>query len=74
MNTARIAKISEGTSRVAFHEGRIILHVANTYPGLLKCLMEVVQNSLDSKAQNIKVKVDLEERLVVVSDDGKGVS
>ncbi|OHA39935.1 MAG: hypothetical protein A3G59_01230 [Candidatus Taylorbacteria bacterium RIFCSPLOWO2_12_FULL_47_20] len=54
--------------------GRILVHLAETYPDLMSTICELVQNGIDENATRIKVNVDLEERTLVVSDNGEGAS
>ena len=48
--------------------------VASTYPSLLDCLLEQVQNALDALAKNILVRINMGRRRISVEDDGQGVT
>lgn len=64
----------EGRTRVSLFEGIVLCRVADTYPHLHDCLMEYVQNAIDSDAKRIRLKIDLEERFFEIVDDGEGAS
>ncbi len=50
------------------------MHAADRYPDLLRVILEIVQNSIDSRALRIDVKINLQKREVAVTDDGSGAS
>jgi hypothetical protein len=62
------------TSTVQVHMGKSLIRHAQFYPDLLTMALEAVQNSIDNGAMRIKVEVDLQNRIVVFSDDGEGAS
>jgi len=72
--TSPQAQQSGKTTKLKGHMGKMILIVAQTYPQLIDFLLEVVQNAIDANPKCIKVSVDMKNRKVVITDDGKGVS
>lgn len=48
------------------------MDTSRTYPNLLKVLLEVVQNAIDSGATRIELKINQQKRLFVVYDNGNG--
>lgn len=59
---------------VGFHSGNTLGKISLTYPTLLTVILELVQNSLDSKAKEINVIIDYVKRTVKVRDDGNGIT
>jgi len=57
-----------------FHEGNTILNLANFYSDPFDVVKEVVQNSIDEKAKNIKVDINISKKDMKVFDDGRGMS
>lgn len=57
---------------IEFHQGKTIMDTAHTYPNLLKVLLEVVQNGVDSGARRIELKVNRQKRSFIVYDNGIG--
>lgn len=61
--------------RVAFNEGKVIMHLARTtYTTLIQVIAEAVQNGLDAHASKIWIIVDERSRSISISDDGDGVT
>lgn len=60
--------------RLIFHAGQALKAVADTYPSLVKTILEIVQNGLDADATNISVHIDRSRRHVIVEDNGRGVT
>lgn len=60
--------------KIQFPQGKALMHLANTYPTLALCLMEMIQNAIDAEATKVHVFVDLQRRFAVVQDNGTGVS
>lgn len=69
-----VRKRSAGTSRIGLHAGRALVYLAEKYPGLTLALAETVQNAIDANASKIFIGVDQQERTVIVTDDGDGVT
>jgi hypothetical protein len=63
-----------GSSALDFHDGNVLMTVAETYPRLLDALLEMIQNPIDAKASFIRVVVNLKRRNAMVEDDGNGAS
>lgn len=61
-------------SRIDFHRGQVLWTLANTYPSLQLTLVEAIQNGIDADATAILVGINLEQRTVVVADNGLGVT
>ncbi|HRY52458.1 MAG TPA: ATP-binding protein [Candidatus Portnoybacteria bacterium] len=61
-------------SRIGFHQGEALLRVAGVYHTLHDSILELVQNAIDAKAQNIFIFVNYLGRKCSVSDDGVGVA
>jgi hypothetical protein len=59
---------------IGFHEGHILCQVSETYPGLRKAVMEIIQNALDANAKVIYVGIDQLMHRVAVLDNGSGIS
>jgi hypothetical protein len=59
---------------LGFHQGEILHRLANTYPTLLLTLVEAAQNAIDADAETVHIGIDTVNRLVVVHDDGAGVT
>lgn len=57
---------------VQFHQGKTIMDTARTYANLLKVLLEVVQNGIDSGARRIELRVNQQKRTFTVYDNGSG--
>lgn len=62
------------SSEVDIHRGEALLNFARTYPSLMKTLIEMIQNGIDNEAKAIFVGIDLDNRQVVVSDNGVGTT
>jgi len=62
------------SSRLRMHQGQAILKIAHTYGSLLSMILEVLQNAIDSGAQNIWLRIDNKKRAITVQDDGSGAS
>jgi len=58
----------------AFHEGNNILNLASFYSDPFDVVKETVQNSIDEKAKNIMVEINIPKRVMKIFDDGKGMS
>jgi len=65
---------SVGSSNIALHQGEAMLKLAGTYPTLQEVVEEAIQNSLDSRATEIQVRVNKKTRHIAVRDNGCGVS
>ncbi len=63
-----------GTAEMDFHKGEVIMHLAGTYPTIMKILLEEVQNSIDSGATKIDLRINYQNRTIAVRDNGEGVS
>lgn len=59
-------------SEVSFNPGNTIVLFANQYPGMVRTLMEMIQNSIDAGAKRIFIGVDQMTRLAVIADNGRG--
>ncbi len=46
----------------------------NLYSNIPAVLSEVVANSWDADAENVDIKIDLEQKKVIITDDGKGMN
>lgn len=68
--------VGSSYSKISFHQGRALRHLANMYPTLQTVILELVQNSLDRDvaATKISILVNLKTRRLVVTDNGKGIS
>jgi len=62
------------THRVQFHMGEVLCRLAETYPGLLKAVIEAVQNGIDADATVIYVGIDQLQCRVAVCDNGSGIT
>ncbi len=61
--------------RLDVNMGKVILHLAkSTYTTLIAVIVEAVQNALDAKATDIWIAVDERKRIIVVADNGEGVT
>lgn len=56
------------------HAGNALKYITDNYPTLSKVILELVQNSLDSDANEIYVSVDYNQRTIYVRDNGSGIS
>lgn len=56
------------------HYGKLLWHVALTYPSLALTIVEMVQNGIDAGATEIFVGVDLREARAFAADNGRGVT
>jgi hypothetical protein len=54
--------------------GQVLCRLSETYPGLLKAVIEAVQNGIDADATVIFVGIDQRERRVAVCDNGSGIT
>jgi hypothetical protein len=60
---------------VGMHEGKALAKLAKTYPSVVRMLLEFIQNSIDSGAKKIMVRIDFRnDRSVIVRDDGDGTT
>ena len=59
---------------VHFHQGKTLIDVSNTYPTILKAVLEAVQNGIDNDGMHIAVRIDQQKRKITVTDDGEGAS
>lgn len=72
MSDSKKARRSKDTSPVRFYEGRMLIQAANLYRGLLRSLLESVQNALDADASRIFIGVNQKLQTAVVLDNGEG--
>ncbi|MFA5163444.1 MAG: ATP-binding protein [Patescibacteria group bacterium] len=56
------------------HAGNALKYITDNYPTLSKVILELVQNSLDSDANEIYISVDYNQRSIYVRDNGSGIS
>ncbi len=56
------------------HMGNTMGYVTDRYPTLMRVVLEIVQNSLDSEATEISVVIDYKTRMLAVRDNGSGIS
>lgn len=56
------------------HVGAAIMSAADTYPKVIKVVLEAIQNSMDAGAINIWLVIDWKKRRIDIYDDGEGVS
>ncbi len=63
-----------GTVQMGVHIGNALRYVTDNYPTLIKVILELIQNSLDSEANVIRVSVNYKTRSLSVSDNGLGIS
>lgn len=61
-------------SVLGVHVGNVLAMVANKYPSLELTLVEMVQNAIDASASNVAICIDRTARLVIVLDNGLGVT
>jgi len=61
------------TMALDIHKGSSIMHLAATYPLLGEVIEEAIQNSIDSEAKKIVVKVNWKQRFIAIRDNGVGV-
>ena len=61
-------------TRLAFHEGEVLLRLAAIYNNLHRTMLEMIQNAIDANAKRVFVKIDLDRRDAMVIDDGEGIS
>lgn len=73
-SSAGTVQAGSGSSPASIHQGNSLKVFANRYPTLRATLKEIVQNGIDQGAGHIFVGVDLDKRVVVVLDDGKGTT
>ncbi len=69
-----LPRTRRGQSALDFHDGHVLMTVAETYPKLLDALLEMIQNPIDAQAQHIRVVVNLQRHNAMVEDDGNGAS
>ena len=69
-----ISRARRGQSVLDFHDGHVLMTVAETYPKLLDALLEMIQNPIDARASFIRVVINLKRRTAMVEDDGNGAS
>jgi len=63
-----------GTIKMGIHVGNALRYVTDNYPTLMKVILELVQNALDSDANRIRVNVNYKTRSLSVNDNGTGIS
>lgn len=61
-------------SKLAFHEGKALIRLAEKYPTLLAVILESIQNAIDTLASTVWVTVNLHRSTVTVRDDGTGAT
>jgi len=69
----KVATVEKGFTSVGVHMGNTLLRYAGDYSDLLQTVREMVQNSLDSRANVISVIVNFRQRTIEVWDNGQGV-
>ncbi len=57
-----------------FHAGNALRNIADNYPTLSKVVLESIQNSIDSGATFISVFINYFERVIIINDNGCGIS
>ena len=62
------------THALRYHDGAVLYHLASTYDNLTKTLVEAVQNAVDADAQTVVIGIDVRAHLVMVMDDGVGIT
>ncbi len=71
---AEAVQAGSGSSPAGVHQGNAIMYYADRYPTLRAALKEMVQNGIDQGASLIFVGIDLDKRVVIVLDNGKGTT
>jgi hypothetical protein len=61
-------------SRLGVHMGNSLHDYARDYPNLMLTLAECVQNAIDADASRVLIGIQLKHRIVVVADNGAGVT
>jgi hypothetical protein len=61
-------------TEVGFHQGHVLLRLAETYSTLQDVIRELIQNALDANAKKVWVEIDLATHRVAVRDNGDGAS
>ncbi len=67
-------KTNPNASRIDFHRGRTLRTLAQTYPSLFEAILEAVQNSIDSGAANVEIKINRSMRQIEIYDNGSGAT
>ncbi len=62
------------TVKMGVHIGNALRYVTDNYPTITKVVLELIQNSLDSEASEITVIIDYKTQVLVVRDNGCGIS
>lgn len=62
------------TIQMGIHVGNALRYVTDNYPTLMKVILELIQNALDSDANRIRVNVNYKTRSLSVNDNGSGIS
>ncbi len=60
--------------KMGLHVGNTLKYVTGLYPTLHKVILELIQNSLDSGANMIRVNLDYKQRTLTVRDNGSGIT
>lgn len=55
------------------HQGKVMIRLAKHYGDLSAVIIEVVQNSIDSKASHIEISADLSKHSATIRDNGCGM-
>lgn len=59
--------------KMKMHIGNTLKYITDNYPSLTKVVLELIQNSLDSEANEIMVIIDYKTELLCVRDNGSGI-
>lgn len=59
---------------LAPHLGEVLLRLANIYPTLHLSIVEAIQNAIDARAEMVFVGIDVRRRVVLILDNGDGVT
>ncbi len=62
------------TVKMGVHIGNALRYVTDNYPTITKVVLELIQNSLDSESSEITVIIDYKTKVLVVRDNGCGIS
>ncbi len=62
-----------GPVQLMVHAGKNLMIIAGKYPTLNRVILELVQNSLDSAANEIIIRIDYQKRYLAVRDNGQGI-
>lgn len=63
-----------GFSPGGVHAGNAVANYSKIYPTLMASLKEMIQNGIDQDAKVIFVGINLDNRQVIVADNGSGTS